>query len=134
MGQKAGDYTAIPLCWECHQGPQGWHGDRSRAKLRGKDEMVMLNATFAQVLHLLAAGPVGLRGGSHERDPGGVGLRAAPGGSEARYLGEAWLRAAKHDWARFTLHREHMKDGNPFEGAEVPQRYMLAAIPLPDDA
>ena len=132
MGQRAGDYTAIPLCWECHQGPQGWHGDRSRAKLRGKDEMGMLDATIAQVLRLLAAGPVGVRGELHEGDRRSVGLREAPGGSDARYLGEAWLRAAKHDWARFTLHPEHLADGNPFEG-DVPQRYMLAAIPLPEE-
>jgi len=134
MAQKSGDYTAIPLCWECHQGKHGWHGDRSRAKLRGLDEMRMLDATIAQVLRLLSAGQVGIRGEPAEIDTGSVGVPGTQGGCEARYLGEAWLRAAKHDWARFTLHPEGMKDGNPFEGFGVPSRYMLAAIPLPDEA
>ena len=25
---KAGDFQAIPLCWECHQGPHGIHASK----------------------------------------------------------------------------------------------------------
>jgi hypothetical protein len=25
---KAGDFQTIPLCWECHQGPQGIHASK----------------------------------------------------------------------------------------------------------
>jgi len=142
MGQKSSDWCAIPLCWECHQGKQGWHGDRTRAKLRNRTEMGMLGETIAQVLRMQRGGAlrvrsvsVGDRALGLPGTPEGCGSQGEgePGGTRPVYLGEAWLRAAKHDWARFTLHPEHLADGNPFDGGGVPTRYMLAAIPLQDD-
>lgn len=38
MGQRASDFLAIPLCYECHQGQHGIHGDRGAWKLRKMDE------------------------------------------------------------------------------------------------
>lgn len=141
MAQKAEDWAAIPLCWECHQGDRGLHGDRSRLLLRKRTEMGMLGETVAQVLRVLERGPLGVRG--VHPGSGVLGLRGTSAGGDCQggaggagvepvYLGEAWLRAAKHDWARFTLHHEHMTEGNPFDGQEA-CRYMLAVIPLPEE-
>ena len=104
--------------------------------------MGMLGETIAQVLRMQRGGAlrvrsvsVGDRALGLPGTPEGCGSQGEgePGGTRPVYLGEAWLRAAKHDWARFTLHPEHLADGNPFDGGGVPTRYMLAAIPLPDD-
>lgn len=144
MGQRAGDYTVVPLCWECHQGPKGVHGDRSRLALRKKTEMGMLNDTIENVLRLRQAGALGTRGVLAEGGRGDLDLPGTPAGgrtpgrgdaasgdaADVMYAGEAWLRAAKHDWVRLTLHPEHLANGNPFEGPDVPQRFMLVAVPL----
>ncbi len=45
MGQRAPDWLACALCYDCHQGPQGLHGDRSRFKQAKWDEMDALAAT-----------------------------------------------------------------------------------------
>lgn len=38
-------YITIPLCPACHRGPQGWHGDRLRWKLRNMTELKAINET-----------------------------------------------------------------------------------------
>ncbi len=43
-------YIAIPLCPDCHRGPDGWHGTRLRWKLRKYDELRAINETLRQVL------------------------------------------------------------------------------------
>lgn len=46
MGQRAGHGLVIPLCWDCHQGPQGIHGDRSAWRLRKMNELDALDNTI----------------------------------------------------------------------------------------
>jgi hypothetical protein len=42
-------YLCIPLCKECHQGTNGWHGNKSLWRIKKMDEMDVLNNT----IHLL---------------------------------------------------------------------------------
>jgi len=45
-GQRASDWLVIPLCPDCHQGPQGVHGDRTYLrilKLKEKDLNAWVN-------------------------------------------------------------------------------------------
>jgi hypothetical protein len=46
MAQRAPDELAIPLCYECHQGPNGIHGDRSRWSIARMDELDALAMTI----------------------------------------------------------------------------------------
>ena len=39
-------FVSMPLCPACHRGPQGWHGDRLRWKLRKMDVLMAINATI----------------------------------------------------------------------------------------
>jgi hypothetical protein len=49
MGQKASDYLAIPLCKDCHQGPQGIHGDRTMWRVFKRDELDVLADTIRRL-------------------------------------------------------------------------------------
>lgn len=49
MGQRAGDYLAIPLCWECHQGKSGIHGDRALWKVYRLEEVDVLAKTVQRL-------------------------------------------------------------------------------------
>ncbi len=49
MGQRAGHGLVIPLCWDCHQGPHGIHGDRSVWRLRKLSELDALNWTVLEL-------------------------------------------------------------------------------------
>lgn len=42
MAQRGSDWTAIPLCPECHRGPHGIHGDRGLFKRARCDELDLL--------------------------------------------------------------------------------------------
>lgn len=42
-------YTTVALCWECHQGPQGWHGTKTLWRIRKMDEWGALNETLRRV-------------------------------------------------------------------------------------
>lgn len=46
MGQRASDFLAIALCADCHQGPQGLHGDRTLLKIAKVTEIGLLAATI----------------------------------------------------------------------------------------
>ena len=46
MAQRASDYLAIPLCPECHQGPNGLHGDRSLFRVYKVNELDLLARTI----------------------------------------------------------------------------------------
>lgn len=50
MAQKASDYLAIPLCYACHQGPKGLHGDRSLWRVYRKEELDVLAETIARLV------------------------------------------------------------------------------------
>lgn len=43
-------YTTVALCWECHQGKQGWHGDKTLWRIRKMDELGALNVTLARLM------------------------------------------------------------------------------------
>lgn len=42
-------FTTVALCWECHQGKQGIHGDKTLWRIYKIDELGALNATLRQV-------------------------------------------------------------------------------------
>ena len=46
MAQRAKNWLVVPLCPDCHTGPNGLHGDRSRMRIYKVDEMDMLAATI----------------------------------------------------------------------------------------
>lgn len=50
-------YTTVGLCWECHQGTNGWHGARAMWRIRKMDEIRALNITLARVMALISARP-----------------------------------------------------------------------------
>lgn len=43
-------WTTIALCWECHQGPNGWHGRRAMWKIHKMDELDALGVTIKGLL------------------------------------------------------------------------------------
>ena len=47
---RQGDhFTTVALCWHCHQGPQGWHGDKTMFRIRKWDEWDALNETLRRL-------------------------------------------------------------------------------------
>ena len=36
------DFLTLPLCWDCHQGPQGIHGDKTYLRLLKMSEWALL--------------------------------------------------------------------------------------------
>jgi hypothetical protein len=42
-------YTAIALCYECHQGCNGWHGTKAFWNIRKMDELAALNVTIERL-------------------------------------------------------------------------------------
>ncbi|MCB1281010.1 MAG: DUF968 domain-containing protein [Salinibacterium sp.] len=45
MGQRAGHFCTVPLCPDCHEGPQGIHGDKTLWRIYRKTEMDVLDQT-----------------------------------------------------------------------------------------
>lgn len=45
-GRKVGHWLTIPLCWNCHQGPNGIHGDKTLWNIFKKTEFDCLNETL----------------------------------------------------------------------------------------
>ncbi len=42
-------FTTIALCWACHQGPHGWHGDKTYWRIYKQDEWSALNITIGRL-------------------------------------------------------------------------------------
>lgn len=42
-------FTAVALCWDCHQGPAGWHGTKVLWRIRKMDELAALNITLGRI-------------------------------------------------------------------------------------
>jgi hypothetical protein len=42
-------FTAVALCYECHQGRLGWHGDKTLWRIKKLDELAALNITLARL-------------------------------------------------------------------------------------
>lgn len=49
MGQRSPDWLTIALCYECHQGQHGIHGDRARWAVRKMDEPQALAVTIQRL-------------------------------------------------------------------------------------
>ena len=47
--EQGQQYTAVALCYECHQGKHGLHGDRAYWKIRKMDELAALNVTIKRL-------------------------------------------------------------------------------------
>lgn len=47
--QRADDFLTIPLCYDCHQGTQGIHGDRTLWKVGKVDELDLLAKTIQRL-------------------------------------------------------------------------------------
>jgi hypothetical protein len=50
MSQRAGDFLVVPLCHECHQGPDGIHGTRALWRIAGHDELSLLDKVLEGVV------------------------------------------------------------------------------------
>lgn len=48
-GQRASHWLTIALCYECHQGQRGIHGDRSAWRLRKMEEPDALAVTIRRL-------------------------------------------------------------------------------------
>jgi hypothetical protein len=48
-GQRASHWLVIPVCPECHQGPNGIHGDRSLLRIAKVSEVDLLARTIELV-------------------------------------------------------------------------------------
>lgn len=49
MSQRASNWLTIPLCYDCHQGVNGVHGDKSMMRIFDVNELDML-ATTIQIM------------------------------------------------------------------------------------
>lgn len=54
IAMRAGDYLTIPLCYECHQGKLGIHGDKTYLKIFKMSELDLLNETIKRVYKVVA--------------------------------------------------------------------------------
>ena len=50
MAQRADDVLAVPLCKDCHQGPNGIHGDRAMLKVQKIEELDLLVRLLKRIL------------------------------------------------------------------------------------
>jgi hypothetical protein len=48
--ERASHYLTIPLCPDCHTGPNGVHGEKTYMRIRKLDELDMLATTIAQLV------------------------------------------------------------------------------------
>ena len=46
MAQRASNFLVVPLCPDCHTGPNGIHGDKSLMRIQKLDEMDLLAKTI----------------------------------------------------------------------------------------
>ena len=42
-------FTTVALCYDCHQGPAGWHGTKVLWRIRKMDELDALNVTLRRL-------------------------------------------------------------------------------------
>ena len=48
--EQGQQYTCVALCYDCHQGKSGWHGDRAMWKIYKMDELAALNVTIERLM------------------------------------------------------------------------------------
>ena len=59
MGQKADDYSIIPLCWMHHLDPEvGYHGNPKEFCEKHGDELHLLQKTYNMALERIRKGEV----------------------------------------------------------------------------
>lgn len=46
LSQRAQNWLVVPLCVDCHTGPNGIHGDRAMLRITKRDEMDLLAETI----------------------------------------------------------------------------------------
>lgn len=49
LAQRANDYLTVPLCVECHRGPNGIHGDRTYLRILKVTELDLLAETIKEM-------------------------------------------------------------------------------------
>lgn len=49
VSQRASNYLTVPLCPDCHQGPQGVHGDKTMMRIYKMEELDMLADTIRRL-------------------------------------------------------------------------------------
>lgn len=49
MAQKAGDFLTMPLCYACHRGSHGVHGNRAMLHMTKKTELDLANDTLERL-------------------------------------------------------------------------------------
>lgn len=126
MAQRAGDFLTIPLCWDCHQGPRGVHGDKGLMRQFKKTELEMLNETVgALVCGMRSEGAS--RDRSEPEDDGGEMVLPGASQSTVAFAAEVALVNAERDTVKFRLHPE---DDNIFVADKPGTRYGLAASRL----
>lgn len=42
-------FTTIALCYDCHQGKNGWHGTKALWRIYKRDELGALNVTLSRI-------------------------------------------------------------------------------------
>lgn len=47
--KQGNHWTTVGTCYECHQGPLGWHGDKTLMRIYKRDENDALNLTLDRV-------------------------------------------------------------------------------------
>lgn len=47
--QRASHFLTIPLCYDCHQGPNGIHGNRSLLRIAKAEELDLLALTIEEL-------------------------------------------------------------------------------------
>lgn len=49
MSQRASNFLTVPLCPECHQGPNGIHGNKSLMRMQKLEELDLLARTIERM-------------------------------------------------------------------------------------
>lgn len=49
MSQRASDFLTVPLCPDCHTGPNGIHGNKSLMRIKKLEELDLLAITIERL-------------------------------------------------------------------------------------
>ena len=50
LSQRAGNFLVIPLCWACHLGPMGIHGDKAMLRIHKCTELDLVDKTISLIM------------------------------------------------------------------------------------
>lgn len=54
-------WLVVALCWDCHQGQNGWHGNKSLWRIRKMDEWDALGVTIERLSYAQISEPESVR-------------------------------------------------------------------------